>query len=162
MYFLSQNRMATRNNRKKGGGWIKSTPKKILKAYPGYGYNTNYSPVFPPSNTEIARQNPIRAYPGYGYNTNYSPVFPPSNNQEIATQNPIRAYPGYGYNTNYSPGFPPSNTETWRIPKKEVSPYKSLFNRIASGKTRKNAFGRGPNSQIRSKIRIAHQRKDKT
>ncbi len=122
--------MPTRRNRKKGGGWFKSTPK-LTRAYPGSGYNNNYSPSFPQPNNQTWRQ----------------PV----------TTTPVsRAYPGSGYNNNYSPSFPPPNNQTWRVPKKEVSQYKSLFNRIASGKTRKNAFGRGPNAQIRNKIRNAN------
>jgi hypothetical protein len=113
--------MVTRRNRKYGGSWFKSTPKK--------------------------------AYPGSGYNNNYEPSFPPSNSQEVSTYNPTRGYPGSGYNNNYTPSFPPSNGEYWRTSKREVSKYKSLFNKIASGQTKRNVFGRGPNSQIASKIR---------
>ena len=116
--------MVTRRNRKHGGSWFNPSSKK-----------------------------PTRAYPGSGYNNNYRKSFPSNNMQEIITYNPTRAYPGSGYNNNYRPSFPPSNDGYWRTTKPEVSKYKSLFNKIASGKTRKNAFGRGPNSQIASKIR---------
>ena len=112
--------MPTRRNRKRGGGWF-NTPKKVLRSYPGSGYNNNYSGSFPPTNT-----------------------------QEVSTNNPIK---GYTYNNNHTGSFPPSNGEYWRQPKPEVSKYKSLINRFARGTTRKNAFGRGPNAQIASKIR---------
>jgi len=151
--------MATRRNRKRGGGWFKSTPKKVLKAYPGSGYNNNYNPSFPPSNNQEVSKQPSKAYPGSGYNNNYNPSFPPSNGEYWREDKPevskiqSKAYPGSGYNNNYIPSSAPSNGEYWREEKPEVSKYKSLFNKLARGKTRKNAFGRGPNAQIASKIR---------
>jgi len=125
--------MVTRRNRKNGGGmfnWFKSSSKPS-RPYPGSGYNNNYKPSFSPPNNQTWRNN-------------------------VSTTNPSRPYPSSGYNNNYKPNFPPPNNQTWRVPKKEVSEYKSLFNRIASGKTRKNAFGRGPNAQIKNRIRNAN------
>jgi hypothetical protein len=51
---------------------------------------------------------------------------------------------------NYRPNH--KSNDDWRK-KPEESKFKKLFKGIASGKTKKNAFGRGPNAQIASRIR---------
>jgi hypothetical protein len=56
-------------------------------------------------------------------------------------------------NNNHWPTHKNNSNGYWRESKPEVSKYKSLFKGIAKGKTRKNAFGRGPNAQIASRIR---------